>query len=188
MTDLVLTVVSRLASLAPQPPIAREFGPPGWWKPTLLLFGLVALAYLLMWWGWRGRGQRHELPPLPEPSGEALAEESQGRYLGTTVAGSWLDRVVAQGLGARSDCSIARSKDGLVVRRPGRPAFLIRHQALVSARKERGIAGKVIPPDGVLVLTWRHGDLTLDSGFRLTPADHDRWIVLVGDLVKEHTA
>ena len=32
---------------------------------------------------------------------------------------------------------------------------------------DQGIAGKVVPPHGVLVVTWQHGEYLLDTGFRL---------------------
>ncbi len=48
------------------------------------------------------------------------------------------------------------------------------------ARHDQGIAGKVVPPHGVLVVTWQHGDLLLDTGFRLDARDvtaaHNEWI------------
>jgi hypothetical protein len=52
-----------------------------------------------------------------------------------------------------------------------------------------------VPPHGLLVVTWRHGDLTLDSGFRLTDAAvggrgvtgaHDDWIDAISKMTKEN--
>ena len=144
------------------------------WVPVAILFGLVLAAYLLMWRGWRRRATRHELPPLVEapPVSELPTPKLQSgaRYFGTTVRGDWLDRVVARGLGARSTCRLSLSDEGLdVIRLAG--SFRIPAGALVGARQDRGVAGKVVPPHGVLVVTWRHGDLVLDSGFRLTLAE-----------------
>jgi hypothetical protein len=176
------------------------------WVPVAILFGLLLLAYLAMWRGWRRRGGRHDLPPLvPVPDqGVTPLLAADGRYFGTTTAGSWLDRVVAQGLGARSGCHLTLSAEGIDVDRAP-AAFRIPAGALEAARHDRGIAGKVVPPHGVLVVTWRHGDLTLDTGFRLDPADvseggsagadrgsdnsvtdtHNRWIHAIETLVKE---
>ena len=144
------------------------------WVPVALLFGLVVAAYVLMWRGWRRRARKHVLPPLVEapPVSELPAPKLQSgaRYFGTTVSGDWLDRVVARGLGARSSCRLSLSDEGLdVIRLAG--SFRIPADALVAARQDRGIAGKVVPPHGLLVVTWRHGDLVLDSGFRLTLAE-----------------
>ncbi len=141
------------------------------WVPLLILFGLLALAYLGMWRGWKRRGRRHDLPPLTPPgaAGGPAQVTAQGRYFGSTVAGAWLDRVVARGLGARSTCRVTLSSSGLDVLRPGAD-FRVTREALRGARLESGFAGKVVPPHGILVVTWQHGDLLLDSGFRLDEA------------------
>jgi len=152
--------------------------------PVAILFGLLVLAFFGMWAGWRRRGRKHELPPLAEVGEATALLESDGRYFGTTVAGDWLDRVVARGLGARSDCRLTLSDAGLDVRRPTGD-FRIALSELVRARPDRGIAGKVIPPHGVLVITWQHGDLSLDSGFRLTDGGHDAWVSAI-ERIKEH--
>ncbi len=142
------------------------------WLPVLILFGLLGLAYVGMWRGWRRRGRKHDLPPLVEAPAVAdlpkATRQAAGRYFGTTVAGDWLDRVVARGLGARSSCRLSLSDEGLdVIRLAG--SFRIPAAALRGARHDRGIAGKVVPPHGVLVVTWQHGDYLLDTGFRLDP-------------------
>jgi hypothetical protein len=160
------------------------------WLPVLVLFALLLLAYVGMWRGWRRRGRKHDLPPLvPAPNVAELPAASLqagARYFGTTVSGDWLDRVVARGLGARSSCRLSLSGEGLdVVRLAG--SFRIPASALRGARHDQGIAGKVVPPHGLLVVTWQHGDHLLDTGFRLTELDlrgrsksvgdeHEQWI------------
>jgi hypothetical protein len=150
------------------------------WVPVLILFGLLALAYLGMWRGWRRRGRRHDLPPLVEASPAARSSlVASGRYFGTTTAGSWLDRVVARGLGTRSGCDVSLSDAGMDVVRPS-ASFRIPADALRGARLDKGIAGKVVPPHGILVVTWQHGDLLLDSGFRFAdPGQHEAWVQAV---------
>ena len=144
------------------------------WVPVAILFGILALAYLGMWRGWRRRAHKHDLPPLVDAP--AVADlpparlQSGARYFGTTTSGDWLDRVVARGLGARSTCRLSLSDEGLdVIRLAG--SFRIPAAALRGARHDQGIAGKVVPPHGVLVVTWRHGEHELDTGFRLTAAE-----------------
>jgi hypothetical protein len=138
------------------------------WVPVVILFGVLLLAYLAMWRGWRRRGRKHDLPPLIVPPEEQHDNvlEAEGRYFGTTTSGNWLDRVVARGLGTRSRCRLSLSIGGLDVLRPT-GSFRIPVAALRGARRDQGIAGKVVPPHGVLVVTWQHGDVLLDSGFRL---------------------
>ncbi|HEX6247211.1 MAG TPA: hypothetical protein VFZ64_05020 [Nocardioidaceae bacterium] len=181
---------------------------PDYAAPVAILFGLLALAYLGMWRGWRRRSERHDLPPLvpAPPVGELPPAKLQAgaRYFGTTVSDHWLERVTARGLGARSSARLSLSSEGLdVVRLAG--SFRIPTAALRGARHDQGIAGKVIPPHGVLVVTWQHGDLVLDTGFRLEPPRpdkgngapptiselHSQWVRSISKLVrdhKEHTA
>lgn len=182
---------------------------PDWLAPVSVLVLVVALAYVAMWLGWRRRARKHDLPALvPSPAVKDLPPaklEAGGRYFGTTVSGDWLDRVVAQGLGARSMVRLRLCAEGLDVVRVG-SSFRIPSAALHGARHDQGIAGKVVPPDGVLVVTWRHGGLLLDSGFRLDPpadaagrgsakALHEQWIRSISKLArqdngddKEHSA
>ena len=170
---------------------------PEWVLPVTILVFLLALAYLGMWLGWRRRARKHDLPPLvPAPAVAELPAaklEAGARYFGTTVSGDWLDRVVAQGLGPRSMARLRLSTEGLDVIRVG-GSFRIPVEALRGARQDQGIAGKVVPPQGVLVVTWKHGDLVLDSGFRLEPPPdrprvsdtHSDWTRSISKLVRDH--
>jgi hypothetical protein len=180
---------------------------PDWAVPVVILFAVLALAYLGMWRGWRRRERKHDLPPLvPTPAVAELPPaklQAGARYFGTTVNGDWLDRVVARGLGARSSARLSLSGEGLdVIRVAG--SFRIPAGALRGARHDQGIAGKVVPPHGVLVVTWQHGDLTLDTGFRLEPPRpgkgngapttttelHNQWVRAIATMArddKEHT-
>lgn len=162
------------------------------WLPVLVLFALLALAYVGMYHGWKRRGRKHDLPPLVEapPEAELPAPRLQAgaRYFGTTLNGDWLDRVVARGLGARSSCRVSLSTQGLdVIRAAG--SFRIPAEALRGARHDQGIAGKVVPPHGVLVVSWRHGDYLLDTGFRLAEAStvdvHNVWIAALAAMARE---
>jgi hypothetical protein len=165
------------------------------WLPVLILFALLGLAYLGMWRGWRRRGGKHDLPPLVEVPADlpAAGLAADARYFGSTVSGDWLDRVVARGLGTRSSCRLSLSAEALDVIRPA-GAFRIPATALRGARHDQGIAGKVVPPHGLLVVTWQHGDHLLDSGFRLTGPDpatgttatHDAWVRTITKMAKEN--
>jgi hypothetical protein len=165
--------------------------------PVTILFVVLFLAYLGMWAGWRRRSRKHDIPALvPAPAVADLPTaklQAGARYFGTTVSGDWLDRVVARGLGARSSCRLSLSSEGLdVIRLAG--SFRIPADALRGARHDQGIAGKVVPPHGLLVVTWQHGDLVLDTGFRLsdpaatTTDEHNVWIRSISKIAKEHSA
>lgn len=167
----------------------RGSAPDNWGWAIVFVAVLALLIYFAMWWGWRRRGRRHDLLPLQvlEDGWFSFGKKANGRYFGSTVHGSWLDRVVAQGLGNRSDVMLLLHDEGLDVHRDGLPSFRIPVDALVGAGTASGIAGKVIPPSGVLLVTWTHGDLTLDSGFRLAEGGHEEWVEAIEKLVKEHS-
>ncbi|MGW1195894.1 PH-like domain-containing protein [Streptomyces sp. NPDC002536] len=148
------------------------------WVVGLLLF--IALLYWLMreGWKWRGtlQGDLPELPAVPEDTGASTLTMT-GRYHGSTTAGQWLDRIVAQGLGTRSRAELTLTEQGVRVVRPGAQDFFIPTAALRGARLDKGIAGKVLTEGGLLVITWQHGDKTIDSGFRSdTAAEHAAWV------------
>lgn len=153
------------------------------------LIVLIGLIYLLMWRAWRRRVARQsdlpELPAVPAEPGTPLAELS-GRYIASTTAGDWLDPLAARGLGIRSLADLTLTAEGVVVRRRHATDFLIPATALRGARLDNGIAGKVVPEGGLLVITWAHGDRLIDSGFRSGhPAGHGAWVTAVNDLAGE---
>jgi hypothetical protein len=146
------------------------------WPERLLLTALLALLLMgvvgLLRLGWVRRGRRQHdipaLPPVPPLPPEGLAVSGvPARYLGTTRAGDWLDRVVVHGLGVPSAAQVAVGADGVWCLRTGAPDVFIPADRLVAARHDRGHAGKVYESGGVLVLTWRHGAVTLETGLRV---------------------
>ena len=115
------------------------------------------------------RGARPDLPPLASvPPVAELPEavlQSGARYLGTTLAGEPDRRVTSRGLGARSSTRLSLSAEVLdVVRLAG--SFRIPAGCLRGARHAAAFLGAEVP-DGVLVVTWAHGDQILDTGFHL---------------------
>ncbi|MFI5524416.1 hypothetical protein [Streptomyces platensis] len=154
------------------------------WVVGLLVF--VVFVYWLMrqGWKWRGtlQGDLPELPATPDDPGEPELTLS-GRYHGSTTAGQWLDRIVARGLGTRSRVELTLTGQGLDVVRPGAADFFVPAAALRGARLDKGIAGKVLPEGGLLIVTWRHGDKEIDSGFRSDRAtDHPAWVEAIDRL------
>lgn len=160
------------------------------WVVGLLLF--IALLYWLMreGWKWRGtlQGDLPELPAVPADTGASTLTMT-GRYHGSTTAGQWLDRIVAQGLGTRSRAELTLTEQGVRVDRPGAQDFFIPTAALRGARLDKGIAGKVLTEGGLLVITWQHGDKTIDSGFRSdTAAEHAAWVEALKPLTTHSTS
>ncbi|MFE3904500.1 hypothetical protein ACFXPY_30345 [Streptomyces sp. NPDC059153] len=152
------------------------------------LIVLIAFVYWLMRQGWKWRGSlQSDLPELSStPQGFADGEKLltlTGRYHASTTAGQWLDRIVAHGLGTRSRVELTLTDQGLDVVRPGAADFFVPAAALREARLDKGIAGKVLPEGGLLIITWAHGDKLIDSGFRSDhSAEHPAWVEAIEQL------
>ncbi|MFE7317662.1 hypothetical protein ACFU7T_31835 [Streptomyces sp. NPDC057555] len=159
------------------------------WVVGLLVF--VVFVYWLMRQGWKWRGTlQGDLPELPSAPGDAGEPRLtlSGRYHGSTTAGQWLDRIVARGLGTRSRAELTLTDQGLAVERPGAADFFVPAAALRGARLDAGIAGKVLPEGGLLIVTWEHGGRQIDSGFRSDQAgEHPAWVEALNRLRSEHT-
>lgn len=154
----------------------------------------VAMTYLAMWRGWRSRAARQaDLPPLPVPpavTGPSLlpAGPVEATYVGTSVGGpggSWLDRVVAQGLARRSAALVDVTTDGVRVDRSPDTTVFLPTAALRHVRLEQAVAGKAtLEAGGLLAITWDHGGRELDCGLRLRHrADADRVLAAVRGLL-----
>ena len=144
-------------------------------RALLVLGGLLALvgAYLLMLRGWRSRQRRQAFlpaPPVPSGAGTTVVGAVPGLFVGTTFAGRWLDRVAVHGLSDRSLAELTVATDGVHVDREGASPVFVPFEAVERAEPGDALAGKVMGPGGLLLLTWRLGDSTVTSGFRAT--DH----------------
>jgi hypothetical protein len=136
---------------------------------------LIALVFRRMLRGWRRRAQRQadvigEFPPVPEVLQPAILAPTRGLYLGCTVAPDWLDRVNVGDIGYRSDATLTRHPEGILLQRAGAGPIWMPAPSITGVRTERGLAGKVLPGDnsgGVLVIRWRLPSGTeIDTGFR----------------------
>lgn len=155
-----------------------------------LLFALA--VYGLMYRGWRSRQRRQsDLPaPAPPPAdrGRVLVGATPGLFVGTTTDGDWLDRIAVHGLSDRATGWVSVSDTGVLVEREGLPDLFLhfdptRADPVLDAATGDALAGKVVGRDGLLLLTWRLGSRTLQSGFRADDhAAHRR----IADLVRDH--
>ncbi|WP_167175886.1 PH-like domain-containing protein [Saccharomonospora amisosensis] len=141
---------------------------------TLLFVALFALSLYGMWRGWRrqAREQSVRVPPLPsvpDEPGEPLLESS-GLYVATTFAGRWQQRIVTRGAGLRGPAVFRLYRDGVEVDRAGAAGFWIPRESILDVHTARGMAGKVMGTESLLVFTWRlrdgDRDVELDTGFR----------------------
>jgi hypothetical protein len=136
---------------------------------------LAVLAFLMiraMLAGWLRRGQRQaeligRLPSVPDTVGPPIIEPTPGLYVGSTLAPSWLDRVAVGDLGYCSKAVLTRHPEGIMVRRSGADPIWIPEESITAIRTENGIAGRVVPRDGILAIRWRLPSGTeIDTGFR----------------------
>lgn len=137
----------------------------------LLLLLVVPVLWGLLWLGWRRRQQRQGGLPAPAAApaapGAAVVGPVEATYVSTTSAGDWLDRVAVHGLGLRSSAQVSVLAGGVLVARRGAPDLWVPRAALEGVRRQRGMAGKFVEADGLVVLTWRLGGQPLDTGLRV---------------------
>jgi hypothetical protein len=130
----------------------------------------VVLLWLLMLKGWRGRLRRQaDLPPPPSPPqvrGDVVVPATPGLFVGTTFADDWLDRVAVHDLAHRAAGWIRLDTAGVTVEREGLADLFLPYADLERASVGDALAGKVIGPEGMVLLDWRLGGRLLTSGFR----------------------
>jgi len=102
------------------------------------------------------------------PAGARLVVE--GTYVSTTTAVSRLERVTVEGLGnrARATLTVNRGNPEELVRieRQGESTVVVTAARLVSVRRDRGMVGKFVGSNRMLVLQWRSDDDALyETGF-----------------------
>ncbi|MBK1788150.1 PH-like domain-containing protein [Prauserella cavernicola] len=148
---------------------------------TLLVVAFFALAVYGMWRGWRrqARTQSVRIPPFPELP-ENLGEPTltaDGLYVATTNAGHWQERVVTRGVGMRGPAVLRLYEQGVHVDRAGAVGIWIPRSSIVDVKPGKGMAGKVMGTESLLVFTWSVGDVELDTGFRGDDhGDYPQWI------------
>lgn len=152
---------------------------------VLVVLAFFALAVWGMRLGWRRRARSQSVlvPPFPQVPGEPGEPqlEAPGLYVSTTTAGNWQDRIVTRGMGLRGRAVLRRYAGGVEVDRAGAPGFWIPVESIVGVRRGSAIAGKVMGTDSLLLITWRLGEVELDTGFR--GDDHGvypQWIESLG--------
>ena len=138
---------------------------------SAVILAVFAGLCRLMLRGYRRRaGRQADLPaPAVVPPGATADAEGiegvEGVYASTTTHGDWLDRIAVHGLGVRSNARAAVSDAGVFFSREAAPDLFIPTADLVGAELVPGIAGKVTGGEGVVLVTWRLGERTVDTGF-----------------------
>jgi|tagenome__1003787_1003787.scaffolds.fasta_scaffold20922330_3 hypothetical protein len=136
---------------------------------TVLVVAVICAIFLLMRAGWRHRVERqHDIPALPiAPEPPAHVSWTSATYVGATRAGEWLDRIVVSTLGVADEALVAVAQNGVWVRRAHNPDIYLERRRVRGVRYDNAIAGKVLEPGGMLVITWDHGGTLLDIGLRV---------------------
>ncbi|MEO9328561.1 PH-like domain-containing protein [Gordonia aurantiaca] len=138
---------------------------------ALIFAGLLAMFYLLI----RGPKTKAaaqadligELPRVPADLGAELRGPDTGLYVGSTVAPSWQNRVVVGDISDRAAATITEFAAGILIARQGASDIWIPRESIIQVRTDRGLAGKVMGADGLLVIRWVLPTGTaIDSGLR----------------------
>jgi hypothetical protein len=153
---------------------------------TVLILAAFAGLCWLMWRGYQKRAARQADLPAPATEAPGPIDESEsveGIYASTTTHGDWLDRIAAHGLGVRSNANVTVVGEGVFIAREAAPDLFIPAADLVGAELAPGIAGKVTGGEGVVLITWKLGEYTLDTGFHpRAKADRERIVEAVNAL------
>ncbi len=135
---------------------------------TIGVVAFVAFMFILMRRGWLRKisTQSTIVPPHVVPADYEVTTEIEGRYLASTLASDWLNRIAVYGLGLPSRGAIRIGSTGLVLSRTGSDDIYIPQADVIRIRADRAIAGRAFEKDGIAVITWKLGDTFIDSGFR----------------------
>ncbi len=138
--------------------------------PSLIIGGIIALALLGMYLGWRARVRKYSAFPAPDAVPDSTGDGAtiaSGLYVATTLAAQPWERVAAHRLGFRAMASVTITSAGLIVDLAGRSPFFIARSAIVAIGRGTWAIDKAVEPGGLIVVTWRLGDTELDSYFRM---------------------
>ena len=144
-----------------------------WLMPVALSLGVIAVVVALGALGWRARLARQGDIPAPTDAPETLSEPlylANGQYVVTTTAGDWLDRIAVHGLGVKSNATASVHEEGILIARSGARDLFISRPDLRGVRLDRGMAGKFVEKDGLVVFTWILNGTAVDTGFRTRQA------------------
>lgn len=124
-----------------------------------VVLGVVLLTLVLVG---RRRLVRRSAGVVPTPPA-VPAEDARGAvvlgpldalYVSSTLAGDWLARVGAHGLGDRAQARVTVHDGGLHVARSGAPDVWVPAAALGGVALTPGMAGKFVGKEAIVVVTW----------------------------------
>jgi len=167
------------------------------WPMRLALVALMVLiivgVLLLMLRSWRKMrsGDRLDLSDLPAPMTDAPqgfkpGEIIEALFLGTSVHGQWLSKVLIHDLGTRSRARVSWDPRGILIERGGASDIYIPRSSLVEVTLGSGVAGSVRAKDSVVIFVWNLGEYRIATGVRADTAQGHQ--LLIGLLESEMSA
>lgn len=136
---------------------------------VIILLLLTVVVLYLMRRGWANRGRRiviDELPQLPAGPDPGL-RPTHGIYVTTTLAGMPYERVVAKGLGVKSQVDVYVRTDGVFLGRRGATDLFIPRSDLTGVTTTSGMVGKFAAPGSIVVFQWSAGGTPVDTGVHI---------------------
>jgi hypothetical protein len=139
-------------------------------QAVLVLVLLIGVVYALMYAGWRRRARRFPSAAVATTAGAtgSAADTSdtpdtadiaaEGIYVTTTTVASRLERVAAAGLGVRARATMTVGGGEVRWVREGAGDVHVLFDWLTGVSRERGMAGKWVGQNRLVVVTWRAGD------------------------------
>ncbi|WP_125775871.1 hypothetical protein [Antribacter gilvus] len=121
------------------------------------LLGLVLLYAVLTGRRRLARRTRALVPPppaVPSTLGLVRVGPIDATYVSSTLAGDWLARIGAHGLGDRSSARVSVYEPGVLIEREGAEEIFIPVETVEAAGLGPGMAGKYVGTDGLVVITW----------------------------------
>ena len=95
-----------------------------------------------------------------------LTPLSRGEYVSTTIFGNWLDHVGFDSLGFQSKSTLLIYPDSIIFTRNGAKDLWIPAKKLAVITTDRGMAGKVVEKNGLVVIGWTLDGHRVQTGFR----------------------
>lgn len=145
---------------------------------ALLMAAIAIIAFLAMWWGWRGRARRDATVrgSATPPSGDVIAVFPRVSYVSTTPAGEPFSRVAAPGLRYRGPAAVTVRRDGVTIEVRGEAPVHLSRSMLRGSGSASARVGKAVERGGLALVCWHFAGRDLESSFRLdSPADQERF-------------
>jgi len=155
---------------------------------TLAVIAIIGLAIWGMRRAWLGKAKKFSHLPAPEstvPANSiAVTDAFESRFAGSTVSGQWLNRITVHALGTPRGVVASVNSDGIFIKDDADFSLWLPKADLTAVRTGRGIAGDVVEPQGMVILTWTLGDQSIDTGLRINRnSDHEEFLKSARELV-----